>query len=347
MTDMAGHTSLPGEPRLLCTYRGHDTPSQNPDPRDTPVVRQVSWSPSGQQIASIGSHSGGAVHVWDPQTGELLFKYSKQRGHYPYLVNGRKVAVALGGIAWAPTGHQIASSSWNGTVHLFNARSSSMGRRTVLSYSRDNRDGTGAVVWSPDGKLIACVGMSSFFTAVDVWSPLTGATQWTWEGPQGMAGKTALAWSPDGHRLAMSNYSELYIFDASSGRQLDTYRSPEMRPSTRYFNDINDISWSPKAKYIATIGSFIEIWHAIAGDPLIRYARTEEDGYLNAVAWSPTDGRLASSSSHRVHVWDSLNAVQLTSYPHQGVFTLSWSPDGTYLASGGQDCLVHVWRTRS
>jgi WD40 repeat protein len=187
--------------------------------------------------------------------------------------------------------------------------------------------------------------MSSFYAAVDVFSASTGATRWIWEGPQGNVGNTALAWSPDGSRLAMSNYYQVYLFDSLSGKKTGECRSPQMRPNTRYHAQIKDISWSPDGRYIVSTGDCIEIWDTRTSIQTLRYPRTEEDGDLNAVAWSPTDGRLASSSARAVHIWDALNAVQLTSFPHAAVFTLDWSPDGTYLASGGRDCLVRVWRT--
>jgi WD40 repeat protein len=324
---------------LVSTYTGHNAP----DPLQVPWIIKLGWSPSGDLISSIGSQGKGAVHVWDPFTGKLAFAYGKQKGYHSWAVNDRKIPVSLGGIAWSPRGDRIASSSWNGTVHVFGMHRSLTGGRTDLIYERPERDGTGAVAWSPDGKLIACAGKSSFFTAVDVWDPLTGKIRWVWEGPQGMNGKTALAWSPDGRRLAMSNYGSVFLFDSISGKRSSVLKSEvSSQPSTKHSSGTKDISWSPDGRHLAIVGSFLQIWDTIAGALLLRYPRTEEDGLLNAVAWSPTGGRLASSSARDVHIWDALNASELARYSHRGVFTLDWSPDGTYLASGGQDCIIQV-----
>jgi WD40 repeat protein len=311
-----------------------------------PWVVRVSWSPTGRQIASIGNQSKGAAHVWDAFTGEPILSYNKQRGYHPWRADGQKVSVSLRGISWSPTGEKIASSSENGTVHVFSARRSLSGRRPEVIYERDNRHWGGPVAWSPDGELIACSGKEYFAAAVDVWNSSTGETRWTWNGPASIDGATALAWSPDGNRLAVSNYNQIYLFDSSSGRQSGECRALKMRPNTRYHSSIKDISWSADGMHIASIGDCIEIWDARTGGQLLRYDRTDEDGDLNAVAWSPVDDeRLASTSARGVHIWDAFNAVQLNTYPHEYGSALGWSADGAYLASGGFDCLIRVWRT--
>lgn len=344
---MARYSRSPGDVSLVCTYAGHDTPDpfQRRGLAESQWIVRVGWSPAGRQIASIGNQHKGAVHVWDPFTARPLFSYDKQKGYHPWTVDGRKEPVSLVGVAWSPGGDRIASSSWNGTVHVFKTRSSLGGRPPEIVYRRDRRDGGGQVAWSPDGQLIACAGKEYFSNVVDVWSLSTGETRWTAEVPSGFGGHLALAWSPDGRRVAAGSDYEVYLFDSASGRQLAACRSAQLRPDTRYHSTIKDISWSADGRYIASTGDCIEIWDATTGTQILRYDRTDEDGYLNAVAWSPAGGRLASTSARGVHIWDALNAAQLATYPHEYGSALSWSPDGAYLASGGFDRLIRTWRT--
>jgi WD40 repeat protein len=342
---VARYSPSPSDRSLISTYTGHDTPDpfQRGGLRERQWIVRLCWSPSGLQIASIGNQHKGAVHVWDPFAARTIFRYDRQRGYHPWTVDGRKEPVSLLGIAWSPRDDQIASSSWNGTVHVFNTRGSLSGRHPAIVYSRNRRDGGGPVAWSPDGQLIACAGYENSCIAVDTWNSSTGETRWTWK-TGGLPHNGTLAWSPDGSRLAAGIGYAVHLFDSASGRKSGEYQSAQLRPNTRYHSEIKDISWSADGRYIATTGDCVEIWDASTGTQIMRYDRTDEDGYLNAVAWSPVDGRLASTSARGVHIWDGLNAVQLATYPHEYGSALGWSPDGACLASGGLDRLIRVWR---
>lgn len=337
---MAGYSRSPGVRGLISAYTGHDAP--DPFQAQGWIVR-VSWSPAGRQIVSIGSQHKGAVHVWDPFSAKPILRYYKQKGYHSWTVGGRKVPVSLLGVAWSPGGDRIASSSWNGTVHVFNTRSSLGGRQPEIVYTRERRDGGGPVAWSPDGQLIACAGDEFSCLAVDMWNSSTGETRWTWK-TGGSIGGTALAWSPDGRRLAVGHGYAVDLLDSASGRHSGECQLG-LRPDTPFRSTIKDISWSADGRYIASTGDCIEIWDASTGAQILRYDRTDEDGYLNAVAWSPVDGRLASTSARGVHIWDALGAIQLATYPHEYGSALGWSADGAYLASGGFDRLIRVWRT--
>ncbi len=78
---------------LIYTYTGHSY-----------VVRRVSWSPDGQQIASASLDN--TAQIWDAFSGNHVSIY---RGHTAWLV----------GIAWSPNGRYIASGSYDKTVQVW------------------------------------------------------------------------------------------------------------------------------------------------------------------------------------------------------------------------------------
>src|SRR5205807_1744863 len=67
--------------------------------------------------------------------------------------------------------------------------------------------------------------------------------------------------------------------------------------------------------------------------------------YIGVMALSPDQKRIAIGVDTMVQVWDTPTRSHLFTYSgHTAkVNFLTWSPDGTRLASGSDDATVHVW----
>ena len=216
--------------RLIRTFTGHEK-----------QVNSVAFSPDGKQVVSgaggLFDSSGNTVKLWDIAGGQLIRSFE---GHSEQVTS----------VAFSPDGKIIASGSKDGTVKLWDAAT---GRelRTIkvttvgvssVSFSPDgNRiaagDGSNTKVfntsngqeilsvkktggqslnYSPDGKRIV-TGNSLFSGELKVLDANTGQETLSVK-RDGML--ESVAFSPDGKRIVAAIANTVYIFDASTGKEI-------------------------------------------------------------------------------------------------------------------------------
>lgn len=205
-----------------------------------------------------------------------------------------------------------------------------------------------AVAWSPDGTRIVSGGNDN---TIQVWNATTGKRLLTYTGHLGSI--WAVAWSPDGRRMASGgNDGTVQVWETSSGHRLLTY--------TGHTAPVRGVAWSPDGTRIASASQdgTMQVWDATSGKPLFSSGSSPTPEWV--VAWSPSGHCLAEASGNTseeqrretVQVWSATSEQLLISYPvpssaflayADGTLSLTWSPGGTCLASGGADTIVHLW----
>ncbi|MFC1894976.1 WD40 repeat domain-containing protein [Candidatus Dependentiae bacterium] len=163
----------------------------------------------------------------------------------------------------------------------------------------------------------------------------------------------SVAWSPDGRFLAIGGLGsavvgqelQVYSFDGSSLNFID---------SMPYLSWIYSVSWSPDGRFLA-IGGNRSVDEVIVfsfnGSSLAPVVFLDYGAQALSVCWSPSGRYLAiggynPGTVNHIQVYyfngTALNYVTGRPYgsiPDSAVKSLSWSPDGRFLAIGGHESL--------
>ncbi len=246
------------------------------------------------------------------------------------------------GLAWSADGKRIVTCSDDDTVQMWNATTG----QTLWKYSPFlSNSYIFDVAESPDGKRIAAAGSKSLVWLLDATN---GHLLATLDDSSGFV--LGLAWSPDSKRIAIGDESgTVTVKDAASGKTLLIYKG--------HSGPVARITWSPDGTRIASASydTMVQIWNATTGQHILTYS--DHKAPVWSVAWSPDGKRIVSgtgasghnnpnTTNNSIKVWDATTGKTLLMFAspsYSEAYAIAWSPDGTQVASGGDDVQVHVW----
>ena len=313
------------------------------------TVSQGKKLPFDGRFVAGGQFSGGMDEV-------AVFNTSKHPSHWlhRYLVSQSQSAPStptewlpirlvrqsghtssIEAIAWSPDGSKVATGSLDETMKIWDSHTGQL----LYDFPQQGQRVT-SISWSPDGSqiLMAMEGVLHIIQS-DSGKVIHRLHEYI----------SKVLWSPDGTRFATTDNMTL-VFDARSGKLLT-----EIYDNNR---SIRDFTWSPDGSKIATAGhdGIIKIWDS--KEPTLYAEFQAHSSWINGISWSGDGQFLATASKDQVALWNAQTGklvYQFTPHNQQvrtvlgvstrkhDVFDLSWSPDGTKLATSGADGSVKIW----
>ncbi len=209
--------------------------------------------------------------------------------------------------AFSPDGTQIAIGYRNGPARLWNVFSEST--EAELSVFLHGGPAT-RVTFSPDGKLLATGGWSH---EAILWDVETRTVHFTFKHEDTVR---VVLFSPDGRHLATGSVdTTTKLWDVETGRQFRSFAHPEYR------------------RPLAFPSGHTEIYN---------------EGGIRCVAFSPDGTFLATGGLYQdrdVKLWDIEQGEQRWSITfEESAKSITFSPDGRYIAAHFTDDVVHVLR---
>lgn len=330
-------------------------------------IEAVAFSPDSRLIATASADR--TIRLWDitgeqpPRTfgtGDLGIQWGpdkkEESGH----------SGTVYGLAFAPDGKSVLSTSIDGTVRLWQVAtgkerwSQPTGAAWVgaATFTRDGRqiflgdDSGGLRLWNAkdgreqrswkghakrvngvavarDGRLAS----SSDDNALRVWDGRTTAQLLEIKEPSGFG---AVSFSPDGQSVAGGAMGFARVWDARTGTQ----RARALLSSTVDF--VRGLDFSPDGKRLAVLsmGSLLVVEpgsQQLSGLPVYADGFRSLAGAVRSLAMAPDGSRLYAAWGDSVVAWDLERGVRDYARAIEGALikTVALSPDGRTIAGGG------------
>ncbi|MBN1876796.1 MAG: PD40 domain-containing protein [Anaerolineae bacterium] len=312
----------------------------------------AAFSPDGRWFATAKRWEK-TVELWDMEN----------RKHAPIIVEGHTQTIL--DLTFSVDGQWLLTGSEDDTARLWSLRAVSNTERITQSVViTGHHDGVEGVAFGLNNRWIATAGQDGLTRLWDISALKSGVVDnfsisltIVLGQPSGIV--NAVAFSVDGHWLATGvNNATTCLWDIPqimSAAQDGTWLTATIT-LTRAKGAVTDVAFSPDGKWLAATGNdkITQLWHTdqfeLPNPTPILLQRHESA--VTAVAFSPgtpiTPSRWIATAGgwdRTAQFWDltNLESDPVTLYGHNYVEDVTFSPDGTWLATTSRDQRVRLW----
>jgi WD40 repeat protein len=296
----------------------------------------LTFSPDGRFLAA-GFRS--EIRIWKVQTRQLVHRFS---------LSGNTIR----GVAFSPDGTKLAVANYKslregGSVVLWDL----VGGEKVAEIVKAHQSGGFAAAFSPDGGLLVSGGDGRHildYGEVRFWDPST--LQPLEMKLTKLPGHVRdVIFLPGGDQLVFNLQNKIWFWDLKA-------EIPVVQEFSAY---VKDMVLSPNSELLATIGpdATVLLWDLIDRQANIQHPIQDSES-VNALAYHPTEQIFASGGCGRreqvsgkctqgeIRLWDAQTRTTRGA-PIRGhtreVASVTFSPDGNTIASGGREGAVILW----
>jgi len=249
-------------------------------------------------------------------------------------------------IAFSPDGRTLAAGRKDGAVKLLDI----VGGRAQWT-AKEHGAAVTFVAFSPDGRTLAS---SSYDRTINLWQAESGEHRVSLRGHTNAV--MSVAFSPDGSRLASASLDKtINVWEVETGELKQTLSGHELPVYSVAFSPDGTKLASASGRYLK--GSELKIWDVATG--IVTATNQDEAYFVYSLAFSPDGTTIATGGRDRlVHLWDANTGqlkgicgrrdkdwIRCITYPGHTdwINSVSFSPDGTTLASASCDRTVKLW----
>jgi WD40 repeat protein len=211
----------------------------------TEMVRAIAFS-HDRQLLATGSDDM-TVQIWNTESGELQLHLILDGG-----------ASSITSVAFSPDGQRVASSSYDDSTRIWDVKTGKL-QFTMPGHWRvgGSPECAHQVAFSHDGRLLASTCSSP---EIQLWNAETGNLKLI-VNLSDRQRASSVGFSHDDQRLVAGSYSNVYIWDAKTGRLQHLLKG--LRDS------VNALEFSSDGRYLAGSCSYPDrvcIWDADTGE---------------------------------------------------------------------------------
>jgi WD40 repeat protein/tetratricopeptide (TPR) repeat protein len=293
------------------------------------------WDLSGQQLAQLKGHQDAVTSVDFSSDGQLLTTTGKDgtvrlwslSGQLLRQWNGQDTEGTLWDVSFSRDGQLLATAGEDGTVRLWKLSGQQ------LAQLKGHQGAVFSVSFSSDGQSLATAG---FDGRVRLWN-LSGQQLGEFNTSQPQV--TSVSFDADGRQLVTAGTDGTVRLWNLSGRQLAQLKG--------HLGWVYSASFSRDGRYLATAGKdgTVRLLN-LSGQQQVEWEAHEENVNWSVVSFSPDGKNLATAAINdkTVRLWNlsGQQLIQLNT-EQDGIESMSFSPDGQYLATAADDGTVRLW----